>query len=112
MAVRVKDSVRDGAPLLPPKPGHEDPERLDKQIQRRWRHPENSDHRTSLVLCPRPERPPRRAAEKRDHLPALHSITSSARAMRDCGTVMPRALAVRRLRTSSTLVACCTGKSA
>ena len=41
-----------------------------------------------------------------------HSITSSARASSDCGTVRPSALAVLRLMTSSNLVGCCTGRSA
>src|ERR1700682_5709075 len=38
----------------------------------------------------------------------LHSITSSARPSSDIGTVIPNALAVLRLRISSTFVACCT----
>src|SRR5207248_4966968 len=41
-----------------------------------------------------------------------YSITSSARASIDCGTVRPRALAVLRLMTSSKVVACWTGISA
>jgi len=43
---------------------------------------------------------------------APHSITSSARASSDGGTVRPSALAVRRLIRKSNLVACCTGRSA
>jgi hypothetical protein len=39
-------------------------------------------------------------------LSPLHSITSSARARSDCGTVRPSALAVLRLMISSTLVDC------
>ncbi len=42
----------------------------------------------------------------------IHSITSSARTRMDCGIVMPRALAVLRLTTSSNRVGCSTGKSA
>ena len=42
----------------------------------------------------------------------VYSITSSARFCTDCGTAMPSALAVLRLMSSSTFVACCTGKSA
>jgi hypothetical protein len=42
----------------------------------------------------------------------IHSITSSARPIKDSGTVMPSALAVSRLMNNSTLVACWTGKSA
>src|SRR5215472_9115413 len=41
-----------------------------------------------------------------------YSITSSAPASRDCGTVSPRAFAVLRLITSSYLVGACTGMSA
>src|SRR6266540_3946430 len=40
-----------------------------------------------------------------------HSITSSARASSEGGTVMPRALADLRLITNSNLVGCCTGRS-
>src|SRR5262249_39152268 len=45
-----------------------------------------------------------RAADERDELAPLHSITSSARASSDGGTVRPSALAVGRLITSSSLV--------
>ena len=41
-----------------------------------------------------------------------HSITSSARASNEDGTVRPSALAVLRLITSSTLVLCWMGRSA
>jgi hypothetical protein len=41
-----------------------------------------------------------------------YSITSSAMASSDGGTVRPSALAVLRLITSSNLVGCCTGRSA
>ena len=41
-----------------------------------------------------------------------HSITSSARASSEGGTVRPSAFAVLRLITSSNLVGCSTGKSA
>src|SRR6478736_10385009 len=40
-----------------------------------------------------------------------HSMTSSARASSDAGTVRPSAFAVLRLMTNSTFVACCTGRS-
>src|SRR5262249_35747111 len=66
-----------------------------------------------LLLRPRRERPRhRRAAEQRDELTALHSITSSARASSVAGISRPRALAVGRLMTSSNLVDCTTGSSA
>ena len=64
------------------------------------------------LLRARRERPRRRAAEQRDELAPLHSITSSARASSDGGTSRPSALAVLRLMTSSYLVGACTGKSA
>src|SRR5262249_13365757 len=65
------------------------------------------------LLRPRRQRPRRRAAEQRDELtPPDHSITSSARASSDCGTSMPRDLAVFRLITSSYCVGACTGRSA
>ena len=53
-----------------------------------------------------------RAAEKRDERAALHSITSSAVARSDGGTVSPSAFAAFRLMTSSNLVDCTTGRSA
>src|SRR5262245_40683511 len=59
------------------------------------------------------ERPAdRSAADERDELAALHSITSSARASRDAGTSRPSALAVLRLMISCIFVACWTGRSA
>src|SRR5262250_4000286 len=53
-----------------------------------------------------------RAADERDELAPLHSITSSARASSVGGTSMPSALAVFRLMTSSYWVGACTGRSA
>src|SRR5262249_40825534 len=64
------------------------------------------------LLRARRERPRGRAAEKRDELATLHSITSSARASNVGGTVRPSAFAVLRLITSSYLVGACTGRSA
>jgi hypothetical protein len=46
------------------------------------------------------------------HSPSAHSMTSSARARIDCGTVRPSALAVFRLIASSNLVGCSIGRSA
>src|SRR5262245_60552538 len=61
---------------------------------------------------PRRQRPRRRrAAEQRDELAALHSITSLAMASKVFGIARPMALAVLRLMTSSNLVGCTTGKS-
>jgi hypothetical protein len=56
------------------------------------------------LLCPRRERPSRRAPEPCNELPALHSITSSAVASRFGGMVRPSALAVFMLMTNSNLV--------
>src|SRR5262249_37067626 len=65
------------------------------------------------LLRDRRERPRRRrAAEQRDELASLHSITSSARARSVGGTARRSALAVLRLMTSSNLVGACTGRSA
>src|SRR5262249_53786294 len=64
-------------------------------------------------LCARRERPRRRrAANERDELASLHSITSSAMASTPGGIVRPSAFAVLRLITSSNLVGCTTGRSA
>ena len=42
----------------------------------------------------------------------FHSMTSSAVASNECGTLRPSALAVSRLITSSNFVGACTGRSA
>src|SRR5262249_41113995 len=64
--------------------------------QLRWRSTvEESDHRHRRLLRARCERPRgRRAAEQRDELATLHSITSSAATSSLSGTVMPSILAV------------------
>ena len=54
----------------------------------------------------------RPAAGKGDELAPLHSISSSARPSSDSGMESPNAFAVLRLMASSTVVDCCTGKSA
>src|SRR5262249_38298722 len=61
---------------------------------------------------PKNGRRARRAAEQRDELAAIHSITLSARSTRPAGTSCPIALAVLRLITSSNVVGCSTGRSA
>src|SRR5262249_34993206 len=59
------------------------------------------------LLRARRERPrDSRAAEKRDELAALHSITSSAMASSLSGIWRPSALAVLRLMASSNFVGC------
>src|SRR4029077_2479048 len=66
-----------------------------------------------LTLRPRGARPRGggRAAEQRNEIPPSHSITSSARPSRPSGNTRPSAFAALRLITSSTLVACLTGRS-
>jgi hypothetical protein len=65
------------------------------------------------LLPARRERPcDRRAAEKRDEIASLHSITSSASASTLSDTLRPSAFAVLRLIANSNLVGCITGKSA
>ena len=60
----------------------------------------------------RRQRPRRcRAAEQRDELAPLHSITSSAATCSVSGTVRPSPLAAFKLMTSSNFVACTTGRS-
>ena len=64
----------------------------------------SSDHRHRWLLRACRERPRCRAAEQRDELAAVHSITSSARSCIDGGTFKPSVLAVFRLMTNSNLV--------
>ena len=72
----------------------------------------NAAH-AARVLRARRERPRRRrAAEQRDELAPLHSITSSAMASSEGGIVRPSVRAVWALMTSSNLVDCTTGRSA
>src|SRR5262249_54987905 len=72
----------------------------------------NAVHR-STHLRPRRHAPNERGAQTDKKFPACaHSITSSARASSDCGTVRPSAFAVFRLITSSKLVGRSTGRSA
>src|SRR5262249_30073797 len=79
---------------------------------RRRGRPQKPDGRQlSRLLRARRERPrDSRAAEKRDELAPLHSITSSARASSVGGTPSPSALAVFKFITSSYLVGACTGR--
>src|SRR5690242_20830408 len=48
----------------------------------------------------------------RPQMESGYSMTSSARARIDCGTMRPSALAVFRLMTNSNVVGCWTGRSA
>jgi hypothetical protein len=65
---------------------------------------QTADHGPCQSLSESRDRPCHRAAEKRDELAPLHSITSSARVRRVGGTSRPSVLAVLRLMTSSNLV--------
>src|SRR4029077_414172 len=73
---------------------------------------EHADAPYSLLRAPRQRPCRRRAADERDELAALHSITSSARASTLSEILTPSASAVLRLITSSDLVSCSTGRSA
>src|SRR5262249_29172590 len=84
---------------------------LGRILNRRYRFQHADPPQLHRLLRARRERPRGRAAEQRNELPTLHSITSSARARSDDGTSRPSALAVLTLITSSNLVACTTGKS-
>src|SRR5262249_23294638 len=57
-------------------------------------------------------RPRDRAAEQRDEVAALHSITSSARSRMDVGNAIPKLFAVLRLITSANFVGNSAGSSA
>src|SRR5262249_17024105 len=63
------------------------------------------------LLCARRERPRCRAADQRDELASLHSITSSARASTVEGISRPSALAVDKLLTNSNVTGRTTGRS-
>jgi hypothetical protein len=69
------------------------------------------DVRFTPESCRGHRRPTRQLRAKSRHQ-LNYSITSSARASNDGGTVRPRACAVLRLITSSYLVGACTGRSA
>src|SRR5206468_12085623 len=83
------------------------------RLHRRRGHAEVADGRQlARLLRTRRERPAGgRAAKQRHEFAPSHSITSSARASTVGGTVMPTALAVLRLMTSSNLVGCTIGRS-
>src|SRR5262249_37610251 len=71
----------------------------------------DAPHPLSLLRVRRERPRGRRAAEQRDELAPLHSITSSAVCRNGSGMVRPSAFAVLRLMTSSYLVGCWTGRS-
>jgi hypothetical protein len=87
-------------------------QRQSNPISSAWQQPGSTTCHNDCHLRARCERPRRRrAAEQRDELAPLHSITSSARASTVAGTSRPSALAVLRLIGSSYLVGACTGRS-
>src|SRR5262245_58806986 len=71
-----------------------------------------TDHPHRLLRARRERPRSRRAAEQRDELAPVHSITLSARSTSPAGTSWPIAFAVLRLMTSSNRVGCSTGRSA
>src|SRR5262249_8852643 len=72
----------------------------------------NASHPLGLLRARRKRPRGRSADEKRYECAPLHSITSSAVARSDGGTVRPSSLAVWALITSSNLLDCTTGRSA
>ena len=64
----------------------------------------DTPHALARLLRTCSERPRARAAEQRDELATLHSITSSARARSVGGISRPSALAVLRLMARSIFV--------
>src|SRR5262249_40633923 len=69
---------------------------------------DEANHRHRLLRARRERPRRRRAAEQRDELAALHSITSSARASSGDGMVRPSAFAVIKFTIRSNLVGCST----
>src|SRR5262245_45149298 len=80
----------------------------------RSRGQENANEARLLALLRAHRERPRgsRAADERDELAALHSITSSANTSTLSGTLRPSVFAVLRLMTNSNLVGWMTGRSA
>ena len=111
---RLDPRVAADAPAQQRQPLQERPDaNLEFRIIRSSRQKYPDAARGLALLRARRERPRRRrAAEQRDELAPLHSITSSARASSEGGTSRPSALAVLRLMNSSTFVDCWTGRSA
>src|SRR6516225_11321353 len=73
---------------------------------------EEADRQHRLLLRAHRPRHRHHAAQQEEQFAARHSMTSSARARIEGGTVRPSALAVLRLTTSSKVVGCWTGRSA
>src|SRR5262249_23593199 len=104
---------RDGAALNPAEfaqPLHQSGDPLACDGRRGPAQKPNS-RQLARLLPARRERPRSGAAEQRDELAPLHSITSSARERSVGGISMPSTFAVLRLMTSLNFVGCWTGKS-
>src|SRR5262245_22227730 len=101
--------------LMSPEPGQVLSYEAATHVWTRARTDSHNDlHRSAgkaLSACTSAAERQRRAADPCDERTPGHSMTSSARARSECGTVRPRALAVVRLITSSILVGCSTGSS-
>src|SRR4029077_3589191 len=80
--------------------------------ERPHQHAEAAHPALRLRLCSERSRRQRRGDACEEFAPRRHSITSSARARIDGGTVRPSVFAVLRLTTSSNVVGCWTGRSA
>src|SRR5262249_4298965 len=106
--------VGDVAPFDITEVAHPAREFLAEWIVVRGSRPDVPDtRRLARLLRARRQRPSRcRAAEQRDELAALHSITSSAATSKPGGTVRPSAFAVLRLSAVSYRVGACAGRSA
>src|SRR5439155_3400935 len=76
------------------------------------RSAEDTDHRHRLLLGAQRRGRGHRAAQNEHEFAVVHSMTSSARARIDGGTVRPSACAVLRLTTSSKVAGSWTGRSA
>src|SRR5215467_12409443 len=90
-------------------------ERLCKRcadLRRKGKHMAYSPDLARLLSSSRGGQRPCRNVHCADELPPSHSMTSSARARIEGGTVRPSASAVFRLTTSSNRVGCWTGRSA
>src|SRR5262245_16891069 len=90
----------------------ESPQTVGKSVRRCGVEEPDHRHRRLLRACRKRQCSGRhRAAEQRDELAPVHSITSSARASSVGGISRPSVLAVVRLTMKSNLVGCSTGRS-
>src|SRR5215469_11696219 len=110
--VSARHSVHSSKDAIGASPAERSDASLSFQIGRSRAHEHVDAPHPLAVLRARRERPRRRAANERDEVAALHSITSSARTRIPVGNSMPIALATLRLITSSNFDACSTGRSA